>query len=599
MYEQFYNLAGSPFRLTPDHKFYFYSDGHRKAMSYLKYGLYQGEGFIVISGEVGLGKSTLVAQLLQELNPAEVRAIQIGTTQVDGEDAIRLICQTIGLPSERRSKAELLHEFEKFLAEEHRNRRRVLLIVDEAQNLPLPTLEELRMLSNFQLDGQPLMQGFLLGQPPFLDTLTRPDLAQLQQRVIASYQLQPMSEAETEEYVRHRLETAGWDGRDPLFTAGAYSAIHRETQGVPRRINALCNRILLYGALEQLHEVDVRVVDAVIEDLLGEAVSPLDRRGRGGTAQPPAEGADGAGAAGAPQPSAPLQSRLDKLEETLNEHDVALRELIDVAISQFDRLGEAQAATSSEPVRAVEPDDARREAREDGSEDDDRPTPAPWAARPGGGTGREAAAPGRFRPSPEARAPQRGAAQRRPNGSAGPQDDGFQDADEPATAPRRPVQPPPTGAEAAPRERRGWRAAIAGSPRVASPAAHAHETPADEALEPGDPVGGVDPWGDDPWEAEARARGEVSPDEPFEPEEAPTPRSGRSAAPPRGLFGGVGRGVRAPGARPAADPEIDPWAANEKGPRAAGARREPDWSPFDDAPEDAPRGAGRSRRSRR
>jgi putative secretion ATPase (PEP-CTERM system associated) len=266
MYDQFYGLQGRPFQLTPDPHYYFESATHRKALSYLGYGLAQGEGFIVITGDIGAGKTTLVGHLMQTIDPARLTAVKIVSTQVEGDDMLRLAAQSFGLATDGQSKAAILHQVEGFLYAQARAGRRTLLIVDEAQNLPVSAVEELRMLSNFQLGGQSLLQIFLLGQPEFRDLIRSPELEQLRQRVIATHHLEPMMAQEVEPYVLHRLSIAGWNG-NPAFTPAAFSALYAATGGVPRRLNALVSRVLLLGAIEQLHLIDEDVVGAVVADM--------------------------------------------------------------------------------------------------------------------------------------------------------------------------------------------------------------------------------------------------------------------------------------------------------------------------------------------
>ncbi len=334
MYEEFYGLTANPFRLTPDSKFFYGSEGHRKAMSYLKYGLYQGEGFIVITGGVGTGKSTLVGQLFSELDGNDIVAAQIGTTQVDADDCIRLICNAFEIDVDTRDKADLISAFEEFLIEQNQMGKRVLLVVDEAQNMPLRALEELRMLSNFNVAGQPLFQSFLLGQPQFLQTVAHKDLAQLQQRIIASYKLASMSAEETEEYITHRLQMVGWDNY-PGFTPDAFAKIFDQTQGVPRLINTLANRIMLFAALEEASQIDAAMVETVIEDQKNEDIAPED-------AAPASGGSGGGGANLSPDRLAKIERavtviarRLEKLEDRVTEHDEAVHELIDLAMKAY------------------------------------------------------------------------------------------------------------------------------------------------------------------------------------------------------------------------------------------------------------------------
>ena len=266
MYDQFYGLQGRPFQLTPDPAYYFESATHRKALSYLGYGLAQGEGFIVITGDIGAGKTTLVGHLMQTIDPARLTAVKIVSTQVEGDDMLRLAAQSFGLATDGQTKAATLRQIESYLYTQARAGRRTLLIVDEAQNLSVSAIEELRMLSNFQLGGQSLLQIFLLGQPEFRDLLKSPELEQLRQRVIATHHLEPMMAGEVEPYVVHRLSIAGWTG-NPSFTPAAYGALYQATGGVPRRLNALVSRVLLLGAIEQLAVIDADVVGAVVADM--------------------------------------------------------------------------------------------------------------------------------------------------------------------------------------------------------------------------------------------------------------------------------------------------------------------------------------------
>lgn len=269
MYAAFYRLRALPFQLGPDPRFFFGSSGHSKALAYLTYGLEQGEGFIVITGEVGAGKTTLVGHLFDGLDDERFVAAKIVTTQLDAEGMLRAIAGGFGLPTEGADKATLLKRLETFLDNNHRAGKRNLLVVDEAQNVGIPALEELRMLSNFQNGQRTLLQTFLLGQPQFRDMLVRPELEQLRQRIIASYHLEPMSAPETSAYVLHRLQTVGWDN-DPVFSAEALTAIHARTNGIPRRINTLCSRLLLYGFLEQSHKIDAAVVEQVADEMAAE-----------------------------------------------------------------------------------------------------------------------------------------------------------------------------------------------------------------------------------------------------------------------------------------------------------------------------------------
>ena len=269
MYTDVFNLAEPPFQLTPDARFWFGSRTHKKAMAYLGYGLAQGEGFVVVTGEVGAGKSTLVAHLLATIDRARLNALSIVSSQVEGDDLLRLVAQRLGLATEGCSKAALLDRVEDALADVARSGRRTLLVVDEAQTLGVSALEELRMLSNFQAGGRPLLQILLTGQPEFRDRLAENGLEQLRQRVIATHHLDAMEAGEVEPYIRHRLGCVGWRDR-PAFTDDAFAVVHRHSGGVPRRINQLATRLLLSAAVERSDIIDAATVDAVADDMAAE-----------------------------------------------------------------------------------------------------------------------------------------------------------------------------------------------------------------------------------------------------------------------------------------------------------------------------------------
>ncbi len=269
MYEEYFSLTGQPFKLNPDPKFFFGSRSHNKAMAYLHYGLRQAEGFIVITGEIGAGKSMLISHLLDQLDRSRIAAAHLLTPNLRPEDLLSHILSAFRVEAAGEGKTAPLEAFEDFLFDQLNHGRRVLLIVDEAQNLPSETLEELRILSNMDYDGTPLFQVFLVGQPDFRPKLAGPNMEQLRQRIIASYHLEPLSDQETKDYIEHRLAVVGWKD-DPVFTENAFASIFEETEGVPRKVNKLCNRILLYCSLEELHEINQAVVRSVSADMAEE-----------------------------------------------------------------------------------------------------------------------------------------------------------------------------------------------------------------------------------------------------------------------------------------------------------------------------------------
>lgn len=273
MYTEFYKFRGRPFQLTPDHRFFFGARPHKKALAYLNYGISQGEGFIVITGEIGAGKTTLVDYILSTFVGRNIVAAKVVTTQLDADNLLRLIASAFDIPQEGADKATIHKRMESFLVDNHRMGKRVLLFVDEAQNIPRNALEELRMLSNVQLDGRSFMQIYLIGQPEFRRTLASKDVEQLRQRVITSYHLQALDADETRKYIEHRLKHVGWQG-DPSFDDEAFEMIHEAAGGVPRKINLLCDRILLFAYLEEVHEIDGAVVQEVILDMHDEGSAP-------------------------------------------------------------------------------------------------------------------------------------------------------------------------------------------------------------------------------------------------------------------------------------------------------------------------------------
>ena len=248
MYESFYGFTQKPFQLNPDPQFYFASQQHRRAMAFVEYGMHQGEGFIVVTGEVGAGKTTIVRNLLNNVDANRVVAANLVSTQLDADDTLRMVAAAFGLKTRDLAKSDILLSLEALLASHARQGKRCLLIVDEAQNLTQRAVEELRMLSNFQLGTHALLQTFLVGQPEFRHILQSPEMNQLRQRVIAACHIGPLDVEDTQKYIEHRLRRVGWKNV-PLFMPGTFQAIFAASGGVPRRINLLCDRILLSGFL--------------------------------------------------------------------------------------------------------------------------------------------------------------------------------------------------------------------------------------------------------------------------------------------------------------------------------------------------------------
>lgn len=275
MYDGFYNLSKKPFQLSADTDFFFNSAVHRRALAYMRYGLTQGEGFVVVTGKPGTGKTMLVKELVKTLDNDNITIGIMVSSQVGADDLLKIISATFGLPYDGEDKSTLLTRIQRFFIQQARDGKRVLMIVDEAQNLPKDSLEELRMLTNFELSGKALFQIFLIGQLELGETLFLSELEQLRQRIVATYQLKPLSEEETKNYILFRLEKAGWINT-PQFDEEIFAVICSYTQGIPRRINTLCDRVLLFGYLEELSVIGLASVNKVIAEIDEEASAVTD-----------------------------------------------------------------------------------------------------------------------------------------------------------------------------------------------------------------------------------------------------------------------------------------------------------------------------------
>ena len=344
MYDEFYGFTARPFQLTPDPAFYFESLTHRKALSYLGYGLNQGEGFIVITGEVGAGKSTLVAHLMATIDPERLTAAQVVTTALDGDEIIHVVAQAFGLMIDGNDKATALAGIEGLLHAEARGGRRCLLVVDEAQNLSIEAIEELRMLSNFQLGSQPLLQTLLLGQPEFRDLLqSSPELEQLRQRVIATHHLDAMEADEVRPYMEHRLGLVGWTGR-PSIADEVYPALYTASKGVPRRVNQIANRLFLMAGVEEAEHIDA----ALFQRVLAEVESD--------TGLAPARPAPAA--APAPLVAAPVEIDavpFAEMKEAFDERDALIDELQQAVVELANHVEQLPAAAAPAPAPAADP----------------------------------------------------------------------------------------------------------------------------------------------------------------------------------------------------------------------------------------------------
>ncbi|HET7267511.1 MAG TPA: AAA family ATPase [Oleiagrimonas sp.] len=269
MYESFYQLSGKPFRLTPDAGILFPSRGHKRAMSYLLYGLDLGEGFVMITGAVGTGKTLLIQKLLGDLAHRDIAMASIASANLHGEDILPAVASEFGIAFEGRAKESLLRDVKQHLVGLSANHSHALLIVDEAQTLAPEALEMLRILSNFELNGRALLQVFLVGQTELRSIMVANHLEQLRQRIVASYRFEPLERSECEEYIIYRLRAVGWDD-DPVLAPEVFDAVHHASRGIPRKINLIMDRLLLYGYLEDQHRLDHAALSVVLHEMRDE-----------------------------------------------------------------------------------------------------------------------------------------------------------------------------------------------------------------------------------------------------------------------------------------------------------------------------------------
>jgi len=266
MYEAFYNLNENPFGTTPDPRFLYKSKAHREALAYLAYGIFRKKGFLALTGEVGIGKTTIIRAFVQTFHPCLEVSI-ILNTHVSFQELLYMLLTDFGVEIKNDSKVAMLATLNEFLIELYARNQNPLLVIDEAQNLSPEVLEELRMLSNLETDQQKLIQIVLVGQPELTDVLMRDDLRQLRQRIPGLFHMQFLTRDEVYRYIRYRLGVAGLHNGQLTFSDPAIDAIHEYTSGIPRLINMLCDRVLLRCYLQKTRVVEKEMVDASAREL--------------------------------------------------------------------------------------------------------------------------------------------------------------------------------------------------------------------------------------------------------------------------------------------------------------------------------------------
>lgn len=344
MYESYFGLSGKPFKLSPDPHFFYGSPHHSKAISYLRYGLELGEGFIVITGPIGTGKTTIARSLLSSLDES-ITAIQISTTRLTPEALVTMVAANFGLQVEGLGKADTLRRLENFLHSLHRKGRRALLVIDEAQNLSAETIEELRMLSNFQVDDKPLIQSFLLGQEELKPIIELPEMEQFRQRIIASCHLKPLNEEETKSYILHRLKIVDWES-NPELSDDIFNLIARHTRGIPRKINIFMDRLFLYAFLENINSIKTEHIENVMQEMGSELSGGLQENSLSNASS--VSSAKNVDVKSVPQEV----SEMEKVYKTLAEVTKVLDDVLyrkTLTIKQLDKLIRAKRKELSNP----------------------------------------------------------------------------------------------------------------------------------------------------------------------------------------------------------------------------------------------------------
>jgi len=279
MYEEFYRFKELPFNVTPDPRFLYRSESHRDALAYITYGIFQKKGFIAVTGEVGVGKTTVVNAFIDLFQPS-LEVAFVFTTKFPFDQLLYLVCNDFGLEVEDMNKAQMLLALNRFLISQYEKNRNTVLIIDEAQNLSPDVLEELRMLSNLETRDKKLIQIMLVGQPELENMLNLNEMRQLRQRIPGICKIPMLNREETDNYIKYRLHVASEDNDGPVFSEDALEEIFHYSGGTPRLINVLCDRVLLLGYVGNTHRIDGKIAREAIRDLENKESVVTDRRNR-------------------------------------------------------------------------------------------------------------------------------------------------------------------------------------------------------------------------------------------------------------------------------------------------------------------------------
>jgi putative secretion ATPase (PEP-CTERM system associated) len=332
MYERFYNLRERPFSLSPDPDYLYPSRVHKEALSYLRYGIEGHAGFIVVTGEIGSGKTTLLQTVLRGLDQ-RTSVSRLVNTMLDPRELIEAVMLDFGLdPGHHRSKPHLLRDLMGFLIDQRMSGRLALLVIDEAQNLSLPALEEVRMLSNLETEKSKLIQIALVGQPNLRDILARPELQQLHQRVTVSYHLQALDAVETAAYINHRLRRAAV-GAPLEFSRDVTDLIHLHSQGIPRKVNVIADAVLLFGYAEEQRVPTVELTHDVLDELEANGVMGPPAEPRPARVSTPSMAAEKAEIAAREERLAERERQVAEQRRVLAEETRLLRSQADVKFS--------------------------------------------------------------------------------------------------------------------------------------------------------------------------------------------------------------------------------------------------------------------------